>query len=900
MKDCRTLEFKKWILPKTESIFSVNDSNLTIGYFDFIAVKKIEGDQDNPLEIYIKQKENSKKELFISSSYDDYKNKNDNRNFSTQLLLLFTDVSDVECLDKAVYLQNKVEKFWSEPSLLRFYSLLHIKNGSRIDEVYKVVKQINNAFSIYNNSNGYNAVCYFSLDYSDIIICTKNISITDFSKALFNLNYNSKVKTIRDSFSLISIDHNIIKSIINELPDNYSSLNDEITKKLQEMGCDDKFLSEYFTASFNIGIQNFNLFVSLTSKLDESNIKYEKYKLIGRHDVSIYNEKANIVWLLIIQFFIDEFTVNDKENEYNENNILFNCESFIRVPFETDERYFDSKLQNNPDEVKRYTHAMNDMDYKIGAYINQYISHLKKEESFNTIHISPIIALRDSLLELLKNGFAEDFVLCVYESFLSFLNYMINKIDGNYAHDRYFDKVFNAFFTNVNAITNSAMHSDRQFVQSPSFNPVFYDVPPKLMAYYTAITHKICDILMTNVDLNNKCRYSFIFRPSFDTNINVVRYSYREAAPCDRMLAVTMNELDLYYPCSVIKQICHEIAHHVGDGNRNRTERKNCIVQSMLFLLAFDFLKTYFKKQIKEDAIIFWVQEVMINLSRQSFYNTNIEYLSNLRNIVYQCVLYMYVNDDIKSCNRKMFVNLDGISEVEVAILLNDFNDYLRFFAQTLLDKNSYNDNKISLLFEALMTIYSELYADFQMILVLDLSLDEYIEMFDDFYNDIIEMREREDIYYRILNVVMFFVFNGKWCVKDNSKGIGKAKCILSDIKSYINYYNDLNAFLEYASTMYCNNNLAKVVHDIKKYEDSDWCGHNYLCFLIQRYLFMVYKNSQENYQSKDKDDSIKSIRNQMNILKSFDKSIDVFCAIQKANDDYADRLYRMQDDLDT
>ena len=81
MKDCRTLEFKKWILPKTESIYSVNDSNLTIGYFDFIAVKKIEGDQDNPLEIYIKQKENSKKELFISSSYDDYKNKNDNRNF---------------------------------------------------------------------------------------------------------------------------------------------------------------------------------------------------------------------------------------------------------------------------------------------------------------------------------------------------------------------------------------------------------------------------------------------------------------------------------------------------------------------------------------------------------------------------------------------------------------------------------------------------------------------------------------------------------------------------------------------------------------------------------------------------------------------------------------------------
>ena len=87
------------------------------------------------------------------------------------------------------------------------------------------------------------------------------------------------------------------------------------------------------------------------------------------------------------------------------------------------------------------------------------------------------------------------------------------------------------------------MHSDRQFIQAPSFSPVFFDVPPKLLAFYTSMANNIVKI---NKDTKDESNYSFIFRPNFSKNISVSIYSHPLTPPTDRLLMIRINEKSLY------------------------------------------------------------------------------------------------------------------------------------------------------------------------------------------------------------------------------------------------------------------------------------------------------------------------------------------------------------------
>ena len=201
--DCRVFNFSKWIIPKTKSTIKMTDYNeITMGYYDFVDVKEVETDEGNPLNQYIKYKNS----LFNHSN--DAIRTGKTTNLTNQQIFAFTSIGN-EGINQAIYSKEKVDDFWNERPLIRFYSLLHIKDGANKNTLLAIINRVNELFN-NNSMTEYNAICYFSLDYTDVIICSKNNSIEDFSKKIFQLNFGNRgTKLVRDSFSLFGVDQKI-------------------------------------------------------------------------------------------------------------------------------------------------------------------------------------------------------------------------------------------------------------------------------------------------------------------------------------------------------------------------------------------------------------------------------------------------------------------------------------------------------------------------------------------------------------------------------------------------------------------------------------------------------------------------------------------------------------------
>lgn len=903
--DCRILDFKKWILPKTKTYNSFNTDSLSIGYFDFVNVKKLTIDKGNPLEKYITYKNKKEEEYYKKFISDEYLEKNDfGLDSTSQQLFAFTNIDkdENENVNNAIYSEEKIAAFWEEPSLIRYYSLLHIENGTKPESVYSIISIIHDTFSSINNTlDKYNAVCYFSLDYSDIIICSKNISISDFTNSIFKINYNMPKKCIRDSFSLVAVEHNAIKSLYNTLGDvvnsenlPFQTISEQVESILSYLNYNTYVLKDEFTASFNIGVQNHNTLTALLKKLDDHHIYYDKYKLLGRHDIALYNPNANMLWIIVMQIFIDYFsnTLN-KTNNLSEASILFNCETYIRIPYKNTVEYKDDVTP--PHQTSRtsicYAHASEIMEKKIKAYTRKAVT---KNNCVKQIHITPIYTLRNSILGLLKNGFAEDFVLCIFKSFLDFIDYISEKVDRNHVFDTSFDNTFNSYFDNINSLINSAMHSDRQFVQSPSFNPVFFDIPPKLMSYYTAITNKIFEIMNTD-DSSPYSNYSFVFRPSFNSHIEVARYSYDDVPPANRLLAVKINETDLYYPFSVISQICHEVAHSVGDDNRQRSYRKYFFIQCILFSLAYNFMKQNLCINVDDTVIVQWVKAVMDYISKQPMYINASEYSDDLEKILYKTLIQINTVEQLNIITSNLFISISSLTKMEAIDCHSEFKNYTQRSIYTLIEKFQNKKDPLKESMYNLLSVFSEIYSDLQMLLILDISLDEYLSMFITMLPKNVDIRTNDKTYYRILNIVTLFILNGTWHIP-NTNNNALYNNILKDICSYIDYIQSDNK-IDFLAQMYKNPNISKVINKIECYKNSNWQGFHHWNLNIQFYLLHVYYNSKKCYEDEKRSKEIRLLRSSVKTLKDFDNAVEVFCNIQTTNEEYSNKLFSLIDD---
>lgn len=772
--DSREIRLGKWNIPRNTEAGFLNEGAVyhALGYFDMIGIEKI---------VEKEEKNSENHPLVCAYDHSSRLNKNFPDNFFVQEIKAFTNISDDP---EFGFSDIQIEEFWKNDSLILCFSMLQLYLDANVDSILEKIREV---FS------GVNYLYYFTLDYSGIILLAKDISVKDYNELMFKINYNNKEgkKQVKDTFSIYGLQKEKRQNIF----DKFSNL--EWDKRSIEEYLNEE---ENYEIAVNISVQNFLAYDSFRKDLDKFEKKYEykseAFKLSGRHDISIVNRDADMVWLLFVQFLLDQYAQESIGDFYA-------YESFVKVKLQ--ESYPDQKsaFEGYKCLIKRIEDTRD--AFEQNARTCGYDSYC-----------IPVKEVCASIISILDNGFAEDFVICVYQPFIEFLEYLDKKMTEQINDERgigvqyseEFDKCFCAYFDGLNALVNSAMHTDRQFIRATSFSDIFYDVPPKIMAVYVAIIYKIREIMQ--VDGENK--YTFFMAPSFSDEVSVKIISYKEREmPCDRILKVSINERSLYNPAAVVRRMTHEIAHFVGDEIRQRPMRMEKIITSMVHIILLQILHEDFKYGeslvcLRDNVIKNIINDCGIDCKKDNYsydlsrlYKRIIDYMITAEMTVHEEIRkyifsetddmlrdgrYNYFSEVIRrDKNRHGGVVIDELrrelnltkiqKEYLSKLILQDVITEMTRLAGISNEESvvSTAGNTIMRSKEplkkyarALISLYSETYSDLQMILLLGISYEEYLKGFvnDEKLDVYAVVGNNEDIS-RIAVISLLMQENGKW-----------------------------------------------------------------------------------------------------------------------------------------
>lgn len=398
MVDVREIKLGKWYIPKKRAVWELEGEQYhTVGYFDIIEAKpaknneKIDSNKnnsdENPLVRAFKFSDRLKTEL--------------QSDYFVQEIKAFTTISED---GSNGFTKDEIEKFWGEKSEVLCLSMVHLYLEIGVDDVLKRIK------TIFEDKN---YLYYFTFDYSSIIILAKNITIQDYVELLFQVNYynDNDQKLVKDVFSIYSYDKAYM-----------APLTTGDTKK--QMFQDNNL----YDISVNVGIRDYSRFEDFKRKLTDFEKRHGynsvRYRMLGRHDVSIVNTNTKLEWLRGVQQLLNNYTEEGEKG-------FFTYESFVKVrDKEVEQKDAKVKAENEITYILKEPETgvslyadmkqnLNDAYYKIIARL--------QENNYSDYQI-PIKEVCTSIFSIIGVGFAEEFVICMYQSFFEFLQYLDNKM----------------------------------------------------------------------------------------------------------------------------------------------------------------------------------------------------------------------------------------------------------------------------------------------------------------------------------------------------------------------------------------------------------------------------------------------------------------------------------------
>lgn len=957
--DIRIIRLSKCHIPKNSTILANQpkaNQYLAIGYFDMVDAIKVKTSKDShPLFAAYKNSYRWAENIELLM-----------KEYSTQELIVFTNIGEDG------FEEQQIERFWSSDFDIRFISMIHVDNEIAEDNSQKLSRIIDTINLLFK---GKEYLYYYSFDYSGIVLLANDMKITDYLSNLFYLNYklDSKINLIRDSFSLCGINRQLIEE--------YSKLGNQ-EDNVQEILFDKDYWKETYTVVTNIGISDYTKYNSLKNELElrSKGMTFNNYGLLGRQDVSIVNSEADLKWLLIVQWLLDKYTSSNDESFYSyETFIKVNISNIHQMITAQNYNVMDSKLNdtNNTDEIyqiaeKALSNRYTTLKEKFDMYVKDQdgsATNKTKKVQYNGEYLAPLKAVKYSILSILRNGFAEDFVICMYQSFLEFLDYLIEKVSDDEDDLEAFDNTFNEYFRSLNSLVNSAMHSERQFVQATAFNAIIYDIPSKVMALYVAIIEDMKQIVADEKDK----RYTFLLTPSFSNEISVNVISYgKEKPPHDRILRVSINEQTLYSPNAVIRRMAHEVAHYVGDNLRCREKRKKQILVSVVHLLLYHLIPKCLYNEMRGELI----EEISNYLIKDRFPLHENNYSKSLNNLAGEVLGYFYSRNEIKKFiqnhiiksihilnngnddEKKKFIdyflqvikNSNGeessifrrilnercFTEIEIEILSNiivsdiyaEINilhihnnlSYLPYVYEVLpssiseMGEGFLEKISLSLYTSKLVSVYSETFADMQMILLLNLTYKQYIIGFvceEDIDIERFELNFEDSM--RICVVTKLMEEVGFWNIPTGEGCFDDY--VDEDKRKQLNiFHNKVQQQIQIVRNTFDTDDefsvLDRLKDSVQKFKENTHCklekkteklNNNSNCYMkdllfsplwlmLEVYLMSCLQKSIEHYN--EKCDEIIKLRETVSIIEDCKDINKVFCTICKEISKYKRHLF--------
>ena len=399
---------------------------------------------------------------------------------------------------------------------------------------------------------------YNAFDQCDYVL------IADGTKISFS-NYTDIIKSIRQL--AVSSDNNVLLPAVHDITTIYgykdNCLENDLSIENEKLNLVVKLSLKSITYK--------KQFLDLFSK-DNRIPLFKKYiDTIGRFDCMIVWEGISAADVNLIANLIREQSIN----------YFTYC---INIGVESDTEYdniSDCSQENNKSLLSKHSQAKFDKLY-----------HKLETPPFDSQLVHALAEVYHSVNAMLKKGFAQYYTLTFYESFFSFIEYLI-RVNNDYRNSKgneskiILEKIYDmyrTYFGFLNALTTCTIHSDRQFIQSDSYQLLYYDAPPKLIAFYTAIANKIVTIFSEG----NSNKYTFLITPDFKKDIYVESLTKdRTLGQEHNILIIHINEESMYNVTSTIRIIIHEIFHHIGQSaDLRRIRSKNIVKCCIAYIIS--------------------------------------------------------------------------------------------------------------------------------------------------------------------------------------------------------------------------------------------------------------------------------------------------------------------------
>lgn len=434
------------------------------------------------------------------------------------------------------YTEREIAEFWKNEAgyPVFFVTMISLRDGRRMEDALAEIRRV-------FPKGQY--LAYLTFDHCDIFLFYRDSGFTGCADRIFRLNYGTEL--LEDSITLCSFAAD---------------------------GMDSWPAGEQFDVYLRFGVRDYKEAEAATGRYaGEAGVSLGR--LLGRNDIGLLKQGADLPWLggLIRE------TLRGPVRWYT----TYDLSILVRRPDGADWVPLAPGTSAEPagviPEVMR--RAMEDF---LSAYEGNSMGLEQDPVWINWLEKAGSLAA-----SLYENPLAADFGTCLVPQFLDLFTYMGGLLKNRRLTNADIDdvrRIFSVFFSSTSILMDGINHSSRQFVQVPSFSPVSFEMPPRLMAYYTALAHRLIEVFRDGEET-----YGVAFCPEFVQTLEVTSYAGQNLSK-DEWLTISIDERSLYTMRLTTQTIGHEISHFVGEGNRCREDRERLTVKAALASLLESLL----------------------------------------------------------------------------------------------------------------------------------------------------------------------------------------------------------------------------------------------------------------------------------------------------------------------
>lgn len=433
------------------------------------------------------------------------------------------------------YTEREIREFWGNSAgyPVFFVTMITLRDNRRLEDALAEIRRI-------FPEGRY--LAYLTFDHCDILLFYRDSGFSDYADRIFRLNYGTEL--LEDSITLCSF---------------------------AAGGMDSWPAGEKFDVYLRFGVRDYKEAEKVTGGYaKEEGVRLGR--LLGRNDIGLLKQGADLPWLG--RLIRDTLGPKRWYTTYDLSILIERPDKTDWVPLEHGTPAEPAGVI--PEVMRR---AMEDF---LSAYEGNSMGLEQDRVWINWLEKAGSLAA-----SLYENPLAADFGTCLVPQFLDLFTYMGGLLRNNRLTNADIDdvrRIFSVFFSSTSILMDGINHSSRQFVQVPSFSPVSFEMPPRLMAYYTALAHRLIEVFRDGEET-----YGVAFCPEFVQTLEVTSYAGQNLSR-DEWLTISIDERSLYTMRLTTQTIGHEISHFVGDGNRCREDRERLTVKAALASLLESLL----------------------------------------------------------------------------------------------------------------------------------------------------------------------------------------------------------------------------------------------------------------------------------------------------------------------